>query len=166
MSQIANAPPDPRYYNPDGSLKSFKGQNGGPRPGAGRPKGVPNGPQAQFKQLARKFTEPAMYELARIAGLAQRKDRDGNLLFKPNGDPDMIPGSPSDTARIAAINALLERGWGKARRDQGEDETPLGSRQERIVIERVVVDVGVPFDINRPDLVSTPDQAEEQDRDT
>jgi hypothetical protein len=138
-------PLDPRIYNPDGSLKDLRGTMGGPRPGAGRPPGSVNGPQARFKAAARQYTDGALRELARIAGLMQRTDKDGKPLFKiVNGEevPDMIPGSPSDTARIAAMTVLLERGWGKATQKLAGDDSEAPIRNENVQITRTIVGAG------------------------
>ena len=138
-------PLDPRIYNPDGSLKDLRGTMGGPRPGAGRPPGSVNGPQARFKAAARQYTDGALRELARIAGLLQRTDKDGKPLFKiVNGEevPDMIPGSPSDTARIAAMTVLLERGWGKATQKLAGDDSEAPIRNENVQITRTVIGAG------------------------
>lgn len=64
---------------------------GGRREGAGRPAGVPNKANADLRALAQQYTEPALKELARLA-----------------------LGAESETARVAAIKEVLDRGHGKA----------------------------------------------------
>lgn len=69
----------------------------------------------EIRSLARSYTEMAIQSLA---GIAQ------------NGE--------SESARVAAINALLDRGWGKpAQPISGDDENPLKIIQR---IETVIVD--------------------------
>lgn len=156
-------PLNPALYNPDGTPKSFKGQIGGPRPGAGRPKGSINGPQAKFKALARQYTEPAIKELVRMAGFAPKiNPATGEQEIDKNGNPLFLPGSSSDTARIAAINILLERGWGKATQKLAGDDTEAPIRNEQITTKRVIVAAG-----NMTDVDVTPsnsDEATEEDR--
>ncbi len=67
-------------------------KNGGARPGAGRPKGVPNKANADLKAAAQAYTDEALATLAKIM-----KD-------------EKQPGP----ARVSAANALLDRGHGKA----------------------------------------------------
>ncbi len=71
-------------------------QRGGVREGAGRPAGSPNratiSMKSRLSELAREFTWTALNTLADIA---------------ENGQ--------SETARIAAATALLDRGFGKPR---------------------------------------------------
>lgn len=66
---------------------------GGKRPGAGRPKGsrseVTKEQQATISDLARSYTEMAIRALAEVAETG------------------------SDSARVAAANSLLDRGYGK-----------------------------------------------------
>lgn len=64
---------------------------GGKRPGAGRPKGVPNKATRPMREAAREYTEQALLTLAEIM-----KDED-----------------QTGPARVAAANALLDRGYGK-----------------------------------------------------
>lgn len=65
---------------------------GGARPGAGRPKGVPNKANSDLKAAAQRYTDEALSTLAKIM-----KD-------------DKQPGP----ARVSAANAILDRGHGKA----------------------------------------------------
>lgn len=58
--------------------------------GQGRPKGVKNKATQELQDLARTHTAAAIKELARLAVAAE-----------------------SETARVAAINSLLDRGHGK-----------------------------------------------------
>ena len=63
---------------------------GGRRPGAGRPKGSKNKANKQLRDLARTYTQDALKTLAQIAQKGE-----------------------SETARVQASVALLDRGWGK-----------------------------------------------------
>lgn len=130
------AEPDKPTQNP-----AIPGQHGGRRLNqTGRPKGSINGPQAQFKALARQHTGPAIKELVRLAGFAPRIDKaTGEQMIDSEGNPMFLPGSSSDTARIAAINILLERGWGKATQKLAGDSTEDPIRNEHIRTERVIV---------------------------
>lgn len=58
--------------------------------GQGRPKGAKNKATQELQELAREHTPAAIAELARLA-----------------------VGAESETARVAAINSLLDRGHGK-----------------------------------------------------
>ena len=69
---------------------------GGKREGAGRKKGVPNKVSEEVRAIAQPYAPAAIKEAARIAGLLPRK-----------------PGSDSDQARVAAINIILDRAYGK-----------------------------------------------------
>lgn len=83
--------------------KSQAIKRGGARPGAGRPKGVPNKITADIKALAQVHAPKAMRELARLAEHAE-----------------------SEAARVAAIKELFDRGFGKASQLVGSDpEHPL-----------------------------------------
>lgn len=77
---------------------------GGARPGAGRPKGAKDKATAVLKatleELARGHTETALAVLVQVA-----------------------QSSESDAARVAAANALLDRGYGKPR--QGVEHSGL-----------------------------------------
>ena len=63
---------------------------GGRRPGAGRPKGSKNRANRELRNLARTYTTSALETLAQIA---------------QNGE--------SESARVQASVALLDRAWGK-----------------------------------------------------
>lgn len=73
--------------------------HGGQREGAGRPAGVPNKATkeqgARLSELAKSYTDVAFDTLLDVA---------------MNGS--------SDTARVAAANAILDRGYGKTRVDE------------------------------------------------
>lgn len=76
-------------------------RHGGQRRGAGRPAGTPNKSTkeqgARLSELAKLYTDIAFSTLVDVA---------------MNGS--------SDTARIAAANAILDRGYGKAKADLEE----------------------------------------------
>ena len=76
-------------------------KHGGRREGAGRPAGVPNKATkeqgARLSELAKSYTDIAFSTLVEVA----------------------MSGS-SDTARIAAANSILDRGYGKPKADLGE----------------------------------------------
>lgn len=72
------------------------GKHGGARANAGRKKGVPNKVSEEVRAIAQPYAPAAIKEAARIAGLLPRK-----------------PGSDSDQARVAAINIILDRAYGK-----------------------------------------------------
>lgn len=63
---------------------------GGVRPGAGRPKGVPNKTTIELKGMAQEYTQQALQTLAHV----------------------MVNGE-SEQARVGAANALLDRGYGR-----------------------------------------------------
>ena len=63
---------------------------GGRRPGAGRPKGSKNKANKELRDLARTYTKEALKTLSHIARRGE-----------------------SGAARVAACQALLDRGWGK-----------------------------------------------------
>lgn len=71
---------------------------GSPKTG-GRVAGTPNKATSDIKALARAYTERAMIELARIATQGE-----------------------SESARVAAIKELFDRGYGKATQLIGGDE--------------------------------------------
>lgn len=86
-------------------------KRGGPRPGSGRPKGRPN--RATQKQkgtieaLARSYAPVAMKALAKIAQKGE-----------------------SESARVAASNSLLDRGYGRPRQSHqisGPNGGPISS---------------------------------------
>lgn len=68
-----------------------KSKRGGARPGAGRPKGVPNKATASIRDAAREYTERALLTLAEV----------------------MADEEQPAAARVSAANALLDRGYGK-----------------------------------------------------
>ena len=76
-------------------------KHGGRRGGAGRPAGVPNKATreqgARLSELAKSYTDIALITLLDVA---------------MNGS--------SDTARIAAANSILDRGYGKPKADLEE----------------------------------------------
>lgn len=76
---------------------------GGKREGAGRPKGALNKATADIKEAAQAFTTDALNTLA-----------------------DIMRKSESDAARVAAANALLDRGHGKPKQSV-EASGPGGS---------------------------------------
>jgi len=82
--------------------KSKLAQRGGNRKGAGRPTGAVNRATAEQKarlsEIAREYTEIAFSTLVEVAQSGQ-----------------------SDTARISAACAILDRGFGKPR-EAGQDE--------------------------------------------
>jgi hypothetical protein len=90
----------------------------GSKPGerrGGRQAGTPNKATAEVKELARKYGATAIKELARIA-------------FK----------GESDTARIAAIKELLDRGYGKVSQPidvGGDPDKPIIHRIERVIVD-------------------------------
>lgn len=64
--------------------------NGGARPNAGRKKGVPNKATIELKDYAKQYTKEAVDALVGIVRVSE-----------------------SDAARVAAANAILDRGYGK-----------------------------------------------------
>ena len=68
-----------------------KSKRGGSRPGAGRRKGSITKATADVRLLAQQYGPDAMRELARLASKAN-----------------------SETARVAAIKELLDRGYGRS----------------------------------------------------
>lgn len=74
------------------ALKNNQGKSGpgGARPGAGRKKGVPNKATAEIKAIAQPYSADAIKALAQIMKRGE-----------------------SETARVSAANALLDRAWGK-----------------------------------------------------
>lgn len=83
-----------------------KSSNRGSKPGerrGGRVKGVPNKATAEIKTIARQYTGQAIATLAEI----------------------MVNGQ-SEAARVAAVNALLDRAYGKPSQVvAGDPENPL-----------------------------------------
>ena len=72
-----------------------RGSKPGERRG-GRKKGVPNKVTEEVRAIAQPYAPAAIKEAARIAGLLPRQK-----------------GSDSDQARVAAINIILDRAYGK-----------------------------------------------------
>ena len=72
-----------------------RGSKPGERRG-GRAKGTPNKVSEEIRAIAQPYAPAALKEAARIAGLLPKK-----------------PGSESDQARVAAINIILDRAYGK-----------------------------------------------------
>lgn len=97
------------------------GKRGGARPGAGRPKGSKNRVPGHVRELARQYTEQAVEELAKLARSAR-----------------------SESARVMAINSLLDRAWGKA--PQPIDGDGEGGPITFQKVERVIVDPAQPAD--------------------
>ena len=99
-------------------LKKYQrtpGAKGGPRPNAGRPKGQPNKATATLKELAREYTPQALATLAEI----------------------MVAGE-SESARVQAANALLDRGYGKPSTVlAGDEEGGPVKTVNRIILEAV-----------------------------
>ena len=85
--------------NPEKESNSFK-QRGGKRPGAGRPLGSPNKLTRPLRELAALHSEDC------IAVLVELRDH-----------------AEAEHVRLAAANALLDRGHGRPRQEsEGEDE--------------------------------------------
>ena len=79
---------------------------GGKRPGAGRKPGAPNKSTQEIKSVAREYGPAAVRELAKLAGLTE----------------DGAGKAESEQARIAALNGVLDRGYGKATQLIGGDD--------------------------------------------
>jgi hypothetical protein len=75
---------------------------GGARPGAGRPPGIPNKVNAEVREIAREWGAAAIKQAAALAG----------LVMNESGEP--IGKAESEQARIAALNIVLDRAYGKA----------------------------------------------------
>jgi hypothetical protein len=112
-----------------------KSTRGGKRPGAGRPKGSRDAAtveqKATLEELARSHTETALNVLVSVA-----------------------EGSESDSARVSAATALLDRGYGKPRQSlevAGDPNNPLEVINR---IERVII--GAPQDTADRDTESIP----------
>lgn len=73
-----------------------RGSKPGERRG-GRKPGIPNKATRDIKALAQVYSEQAVQELAKLAGVVAGQ-----------------PGAESEPARIAALKELLDRGHGKA----------------------------------------------------
>lgn len=91
---------------------------GGKREGAGRKVGSHNKATAEIRAIAQKYTAKAMKELARLATEAE-----------------------SETARVAAIKEILDRGYGKSVQGvehSGPDGAPIAiDRIERVILDAV-----------------------------
>lgn len=90
---------------------------GGKRPGAGRPKGVPNKATAAIREIAGQYTEQAVTALV-------------SILAGGEGIPA--------AAQVAAAKELLDRAHGKpsqALTGEGGGPIELLSRIERVIIE-------------------------------
>lgn len=87
---------------------------GGKREGAGRPKGALNKATADIKEAAQAFTTDALNTLASI-----------------------MRESDSDAARVAAANAILDRGHGKPKQSVDVDANVSAAITE---IRRKIVD--------------------------
>lgn len=82
----------------------------GKKTGGGSRAGVPNKATADIKALAQEYTAKAIRELAVLAGLVNAG----------------AGKAESETARVSALNALLDRGHGKAPQAiTGADDGPL-----------------------------------------
>lgn len=101
---------------------------GGSKPGerrGGRAKGTPNKPNPDaeaMKEIARSYGPEAVRELAKLAGIAE--DKTGK--------------AESEQARIAALNGILDRGYGKPSQSIGGDpENPInmGGKFELVFVE-------------------------------
>ena len=80
-----------------------KGQKTG-----GRKAGTPNKATSEIKAVAREYGPKAVAKLAELAGLV-----------------DGTAAAESEQARIAALNAILDRGYGKATQPlSGDDDKP------------------------------------------
>lgn len=71
--------------------------------GQGRPKGVPNKNTAEIKALAQQYGPAAITKLAEIAG----------LVLDAKGAP--VGQANQEATRVAALDKLLDRAYGKAR---------------------------------------------------
>lgn len=89
--------------------------NGGKRPGAGRPKGVPNRATRELKALAADYTEEAVKALVRV----------------------MRSKSSSDTAVCTAAGTILAYGHGKPR--QAVEHTGAAGGPVEIKVIRTIV---------------------------
>ena len=78
---------------------------GAPKTG-GRVKGVPNKVTLELKDIARKYGPDAIRKAAKLAGLVE----------------DGTGKAESEAAQIAALNIVLERGYGKAPQTVTGDE--------------------------------------------
>jgi len=108
MPAKADKPPVKKYQR-------SPGQNGGARPGAGRPPGQPNKVAASLRELAREYTPQALHALVRV-----------------------MQESDSDAARVQAANAILDRGYGKPSQVLAGDEEGGAIRAVHEIIMRGV----------------------------
>jgi hypothetical protein len=76
--------------------------HGGSRKGAGRKGGVPNKVGAEVRQLAQQYGPDALHALAKLGGVVIGED----------GNP--IGAAESESARVTALNSVLDRAYGKA----------------------------------------------------
>jgi hypothetical protein len=72
---------------------------GGARPGAGRKPGVPNKATADIRALAQQWGPEALEAAAAMAGIIRKEG---------------VAKAESEQVRLAALNLLLDRGYGKA----------------------------------------------------
>jgi hypothetical protein len=83
----------------------------------GRQKGTPNKSTAEVKAIAGKYGPAAIKKAAELAGL---------ITGKPHAE--------SEAARIAAINTILDRAYGKATQPiAGDDDAPLRMVHEILI---------------------------------
>ena len=95
--------------------------HGGARKGSGRPPGAKNKVPLEIRNLARSFAPEAITELHRIGVSSQ-----------------------SDTARVSAISALLDRAYGKPKQPIGgeDDDSPVVIAHTIELVAPSVVDDG------------------------
>lgn len=79
---------------------------GGKRPGAGRPRGSPNRATQEIQEIARPYAPEAIETLAQIMRTAA-----------------------SETARLSAANALLDRGYGKPTQPTEAEDVPTDVKE-------------------------------------
>ena len=97
-----------------------RGADPGTRRG-GRVKGVPNKATVEVKEIARAYGPDAIKELAKLAGLIDGETK-----------------AESEQARIAALNGILDRGYGKPSQTvAGDPENPInvGGKVELVFVE-------------------------------
>ena len=99
--------------------KTKKDNRGGPRAGSGRPKGsrerATKAQKATIAELARVYTEDAINTLV-----------------------DVMKNGETDSARVAAVNSLLDRGYGKA--PANVDITSQGDKVRSVDVGRLSVE--------------------------
>lgn len=98
----------------DKKLPDIGKRMGGKRPGAGRPKGAKNKRTLEIEAAAKEFAPVALQALAEIA-----------------------QSSESDSARVAASSALLDRAYGKPR--QAHEHTGEGGGPVEVRVTHRVV---------------------------